>query len=70
MNELDWYQSQLNAFIAYVNRQKDIGYHKEYFTKIYKAHKKLTQLRGDKVKEKFTEETPQFDWFNKVIDLK
>jgi len=70
MNELDWYQSQLNAFIAYVNRQKDIGYHKEYFTKIYKAHKKLTQLRGDKVKEKFTEETPQFDWFNKVIDSK
>lgn len=70
LNDIDMLRKQLQLFKVYISRKKNIGYHREYFTKVVDGFKQLLEIRKHPKLYKdyqFDTNTPDMEWFNKAI---
>jgi hypothetical protein len=68
--DFELFDVQFKAYKTYIRRQKNIGYHKTYFTNVCNAFMILTDANKNKEKYQtylFDKQTPDVDWFNKAI---
>ncbi|MFN8282563.1 MAG: hypothetical protein U0U67_05075 [Chitinophagales bacterium] len=68
--DFDLFAVQFKAFSTYIRRQKNIGYHKDYFTNVCHAFSVLQDAYKNPAKYEdyiFNKQTPDFEWFNKAI---
>ena len=68
--DFELFDVQFKAYKTYIRRQKNIGYHKTYFTNVCNAFMILTDANKNKKKYQtylFDKQTPDVDWFNKAI---
>lgn len=66
-NDFELFKSNLTAFKVYVQRVKNVGYHREYFLKIVESLTVLMKLQSNSLKIKshrFSENVPDYEWFN------
>ncbi|HUM52192.1 MAG TPA: hypothetical protein PK431_10270 [Chitinophagales bacterium] len=69
--DFELFDVHFKAFKTYIRRQKNIGYHKNYFSNVCQAFSVLVDADKHPIKYKnyiFEKETPDFDWFNKTIN--
>ena len=68
--DVELFDVQFKAFRTYIRRQRNIGYHKNYFTNVCQSFSVLVDADKHPSKYKnyiFNKETPDFDWFNKTL---
>lgn len=68
--EMKRFSVYLKAFIAFVQRKKNIGYHFTYFTNVGKSLlilKEIHKKPDNYMTFQFDKETPDWEWFNKAL---
>lgn len=70
LKDIKTLRSQLQLFKVYISRKKNIGYHRDYFTKVVDAFRILLEFQKNSsaiTDFTFDKNTPEMNWFNEQV---